>query len=153
MGSTSERSKTTPAPKKRIPRWLVYLAAIIVAGCLAAGCIGTISIALFFSAMTATMTQADFMTDAQRIQHLNSVLPITIPTNATAVKYTQQGLQDRHIDAEFIIPVNEIDLFQKGLPPLDVTAPDHYEGKVGFTHLTIEFDRSTGRVHLVWFET
>lgn len=103
--------------------------------------------------MGTTTTQTDFGTDTERIQFLNSMLPITVPANATNLSFTQQGFQDRHIDASFTIPSHEVDLFVTSLPPLDQTKPNHFEGTVGFTHLSVEVDAQTGDIHMVWFET
>jgi hypothetical protein len=153
MGNDSAHIVEKPASRKRLPRWLIYLAAMTVTSCLAAGCIGTIAIALFFSAMGTETTEADFKTDAQSVQFLNSIIPLAIPANATNVQFTQQGFQDRHIDATFTLPPGDVEPFIQSLPPLDQPKPNHYVGEVGYTHLSVEVDPGTGVIHLIWFET
>lgn len=127
------------------------LAILTVCCCVGGGVIWLITANPLFE--STVITDKDFPTNAERLNYVNGLLPVTLPHTTSVTSFHSEGWQDWMLDFEGTIPQADIDPFIQSLPPLDQPAPDKYEGAVGSEYIEIEINRATGSIRIHFFQT
>lgn len=141
-----------PTKKPIVITWklaIVVVGSVIVLGFCC--CSGVLFMVL--NDLDTSVSEADFATNQERIDHINGVLPITLPNSVTVVRFHLEGFQDWFLDFEGTIPAADIDAFISTLPPLDEDEPDHFKEQVGPDYIDIQIDRDAETIRIEFFET
>lgn len=95
------------------------------------------------------ISDQDYDTNAEKLNAVNSVLPITLPASTRVKSFTIEGFQDLYILFEGRIPQADHQSFVGSLSALDQPTPDTYKGQIGADYIEIRIDPVTGDV---WIE-
>lgn len=135
---------------------LTRLFLIIATSVLLVICGGLGAIVYFFISNplfeTTVITEADFNSNTERLEYINSTLPITLPQSTIVKTFHHEGWQDWTLKFEGTIPFADFDPFIQSLPPLDQEHPDTFEGSIGADYIEIEIDQQTGDIRIEYYD-
>ena len=99
---------------------------------------------------TSVTTESDLKTDADRIQYIQTRLPITIPSSASRISLNDDGERDWQLDAAFDLPLQDYTQFKNKWNTFASKRTSRSDGKVMCNHnfASVAFDDKSLRVSL-----